>query len=348
MKRLFQSLLAMAVSAVLSVLLLEAALHLYFRVNGGYWLFLGQDNFKVPFAMLVPDARVYSLRPNSKYEIATIGPLGFRESPPPPTGKDAICVLGDSVPFGAGVADNGSLPFHLQQWADRAGWAPHVLNAAIPSYTWNQAFLRWKIDVSPRYRCKLFIVSAANDATLMLFYKSRWKPASTWAERNLNMQPVRLSAIRYFVDLAVEKLGTSAADENYLSKDLPEFDQNLRVIVGEMAAVAPVIVLPITACYYTDRPLPDPSNLASCDHYKGYKENAENWGAAVNGVNERLQALKGQPNVFFVDTAKFLDRDRSGYFADGMHFSDKGAKAVADYLAGVIESTEALRQAVGR
>lgn len=336
-----------AASIAVSLLLLEVGLHVYFRVSEGYWLFLGQENFKVPFAMLVPDARVYSLRPNSTYDTATIGGLGFRNSPDAPVQREVICVLGDSVPFGAGAADNESVPFHLQQIASQNGWPVGVLNAAVPSYTWNQAFLRWKIDVSPRYHCKLFVVSAANDASLMLFYKERWRPTTTWAEQNLNMRPVRSWATAYFFGLALEQGWRQMPSKDYLQTDLVAFDQNLRAIVAEMARIAPVIVLPITACYYTDRPLSDPSNGAACDNYKGYRENAENWADAVAGINEKIRGVADQ-RVIFVDTAKLLDRDRAGFFVDGMHFSDKGARVIASYLAQVIENEHLMRPQGGR
>jgi hypothetical protein len=187
----------------------------------------------------------------------------------------------------------------------------------------------------------LFIVSAANDASLMLSYKERWKPTATWAEQNFHMRPVQASATSYFFGLLLEQGWRRSPSKEYLQAGLDLFDQNLRMIVAEMARVAPVIVLPITACYYTDRPLTDPSNGASCDHYKGYRENAENWADVVAGINEKLRGIAGQ-RVFFVDTAKVLDRDRAGYFVDGMHFSDKGARVIASYLAQVIENEHLL------
>jgi hypothetical protein len=336
----------LALSIILSLAALETALHIYFYATEGYWLFRGQDNFTVPFAKLVPDDRVYTLRPNSTYEGATIGPLGFRESPPVPLDRRTICVLGDSVPFGAGVGDNETVPFHLKRLLEEARYRVGVLNAAVPSYTWNQSFLRWRYDVEPRYDCKLFVISAANDATLMLYYMGKWTPKSTWAERNLNMRPAHSSAVRYYVERAVAELLSNPNDKNYLLTDLPAFERNTQAILERLSEVAPVIVLPITACYYTDRPLADPTNLASCDHYKDYKANAEEWGNAVNGVNERLRSLRGLKNVIFLDTAKILDVDRAGLFADGMHFSDKGARLIARSIMKAINDKPKLDDAI--
>ena len=38
------------------------------------------------------------------------------------------------------------------------------------------------------------------------------------------------------------------------------------------------------------------------------------------------------PRVIFVDTAEILNNDRAGGFVDGMHFSDKGARIIAQVL----------------
>src|SRR5262245_9699420 len=97
---------AVLLTAFVALCLVEILLHTSFFLENVFWLFRGRDTFMVPYVKWVGDRRVYSLRENSRDAIHSINAMGFRG--PLLRGDDRqplICILGDSVPFGAGVRD---------------------------------------------------------------------------------------------------------------------------------------------------------------------------------------------------------------------------------------------------
>src|SRR5881409_3745042 len=99
--------------ALLAWLSLEALLHAAFFAQRGYWLFSGRDGLRVPYARPVADRRQYALRENAVSGLYAINGEGFRG--PLIRADDrrpVLCVLGDSAPFGIGVADDQTFPAH--------------------------------------------------------------------------------------------------------------------------------------------------------------------------------------------------------------------------------------------
>src|SRR5262249_3228913 len=100
-------------SSIVALFLCEAILQIRYRTHHGNWLWKG-NAFLVGYTQPVSDRRQYSLRPNwtDPAQGIAINRLGFRgklvESATP-----VIVVVGDSIPFGAGVKDDETYPAQL-------------------------------------------------------------------------------------------------------------------------------------------------------------------------------------------------------------------------------------------
>src|SRR5690348_8159662 len=134
---------AAVIIIVCVMLLLEVGLHTVFYLENGYLLFAGQSNFKIKYVKPVRDRRQYSLQEGAVVDQYTINSRGFRGPVRnPDDDRPAICVLGDSVPFGAGVGDDSTFSVRLQEKLDRQGYRYFVLNAGVPSYNLRQSLDR--------------------------------------------------------------------------------------------------------------------------------------------------------------------------------------------------------------
>ena len=106
----------MVVVTIATLLLLEIALQTFFYIRNGYWLFGGHNSFSVKYVKPVGDRRQYSLKEGAVVDRDTINSEGFRG--PAMNGHDhrpVICILGDSVPFGVGVAAARRFPLDCRK-----------------------------------------------------------------------------------------------------------------------------------------------------------------------------------------------------------------------------------------
>jgi lysophospholipase L1-like esterase len=324
---------AVLLTAAASIFLLESLLHVYFFATNGYWLFLGRDNFKASYVKLVADRRQYSLRENARDGTVSVNSEGFRGRPfHPDDRRPVLCVIGDSVPFGAGVNDDETFPVHLQRALNERGFAYRVLNAGVPSYNLRQSLDRWRIDVRPRYDCKVIILNAANDVSLIAYYKNAWTPDLTWADIRFGIRGVYLSSIVYFAkSLATSRAGDINADQLNNIIDTLRHD-----FLAQLAQIQiPITLLPINVCIYTNLPIEDSRNAVSCRAAKTYYiEYGRAWGSIIKSVNSMLRGVR-EEGVYFFDTNTLLDEatGREEKFVDFVHLSDQGARVIAEYLA---------------
>lgn len=128
-----------------------------------------------------------------------INSAGFRSEEIIP-GKKKILLLGDSVAFGYGVADNQTLGYFLSQKPDALSY--QVVNAAVPGYGTDQEYLRLAktLKTVPRIN-KTVIVLFPNDLLdirLNVLHGER-KPFFSWASErgNLILHPIQTWDLRY-------------------------------------------------------------------------------------------------------------------------------------------------------
>lgn len=139
-------------------------------------------SFVIKCVERVEDPREYRLRPGCRSAGVTIDRLGFRVdplAPPIETGDEVVVMLGDSVPFGAGVGDSDSPAAVLDARLRPIGL--RCLNAGVPSYTIAQAAEHYERQVRGYYRVRAIVLHAANDVSLAHHYGANWTPTLTWA-----------------------------------------------------------------------------------------------------------------------------------------------------------------------
>jgi lysophospholipase L1-like esterase len=323
------------------VLVLETLLHVYFYAGKKYWLFRGRDAFTVPYVTRVADRRQYALRKNATNETTSINAAGFR-GPPLRTDdrRPVICIVGDSVPFGAGVTDDQTFPAHLQRILDDGGYQYRVLNGGVPSYNLRQAIDRWDIDIRPQYGCALLILNAANDVSLIAYYKQSWTPELTWASARFGILGVSRSSILYYLNVALTwGRAHLQTGRDWQKKALESLQADFSTqIERPIAAGIPVVHLPINPCYYTNLPIGEPANSTACQGAPEFAAIVREWDDLIRSINVMLRRQAARPNNYMIDSVGAFDGPlgRNGKFVDFIHFSDEGnrdmARLIADFL----------------
>lgn len=316
---------------------LEVLLQVHFRSANGQWLFATQSNFKVPYVAPVSDRRHYVLKPGFRNESISINKLGFRGKLPEKNDRQPlICFIGDSVPYGAGVEDNETLPVHLERLLQRDGLTVSVLNGGVPSYNLRQSLDRWRLDIAPRWKCSLIILNAANDVSLYDYYGESWTPDYTWANHRFGISAPSWSGLAHYIRASFQNLSPTVKQLpiNKFMKNLSEdFEDNLRWPQNQRI---PIILLPVVPCYYA-ADLVNAESSASCAGYKNYEEIAKKWQSKIEAVNIVLKNAATAKGLHYLDTAAYLDGNgREGKFVDFIHFSDDGARAVARFIRDYI------------
>ena len=317
---------------LLGLFLAEVGLHLHYYYRNGYWLFLGNKNFAVPYVSQVSDRRGYSLKKGFSDGVHTINQEGFRGNHVDHN-KPAICVIGDSVPYGAGVADRGTFSMHLQQMMEAEALPYSVLNGGVPSYNLRQSIDRWRFDIDGRFRCKVVIINAANDVSLADFYKQEWDKNITWAKHRFNVNAVRKSAMAFYLEAAMaEKNNKTEYSREDVDRIMNQVMEEVQVGMREMKSKnLKVLLMPVQPCYYQNKPLSSTESQVACHGYRGYETLAKSWNYPIEKINQGLRSLADAKDIDFFDSTQLLDGEigRAEAFVDFIHFSDQGNKVIA-------------------
>jgi lysophospholipase L1-like esterase len=308
----------------------------------------------------VDDRRQYALRAGFRDERAgiTIDSFGFRESSPQagPTGPLIICA-GDSVPFGAGVKDHETYSSYLAQLLPANGWAGGVLNAGVPSYNLRQTFDRIRLDVLPRVpsaRIVVVVIEAANDVSLLTYYKEGWTPDRTWADVRWSAswltwpQFQKVALVFYSAELGGRDRSAAVPPQAPIVKSFPgapddksgkALDNVRKVLRTELAFLRdhsiPVVLLPINPFYYQTAGRDKNPTLRNWVKMRQYVEDWDGWIAQYNDV--LAGTSKEFPNAYFFDMRPVMDAfDRDAMYLDFLHHSPLGnqiqATALLDFL----------------
>jgi GDSL-like Lipase/Acylhydrolase family len=330
---------ALAITLLLGacLVLIETLLQTHFRITKGYWLLLDRTNFAVPYVKPVNDRREYSLRENASDGRHRINSKGFRGAEiDSRSNAPLICVIGDSVPFGAGVADEETFPAHLQKALRASGSAVQVLNGGVASYNLRQSFDRWRIDIAPAYRCRLLLVNAANDVSLIDYFGEKWTPDVTWAQARFDIATNRI-AISLYASVVQRRLQAAAQIGSLSEQEQRRFVDVVLTSVGQAVdeAVAqnlPVVILPISPCYATGR-VEDTDSREACHGYPDYAALARRWQPLIAMLNAGLKALAARKGIHYLPVDEFFNRrGRAGMFVDFIHFSNAGNHEIAQFI----------------
>lgn len=101
------------------------------------------------------------------------------------TDKDNIVFLGDSVPFGWGIAGSKSIPsifFDLLQKNHITEYG--VINAAIPSYSLYQSIQRYEYEINEKFPVKYVILQIYDPVSQFLIWGRDWNRNICWTSND--------------------------------------------------------------------------------------------------------------------------------------------------------------------
>ena len=335
---------------VAALVLAEVAGQIYFRGHQGHWLM--QDpaftsSEAIPYTMPVRDRRQYSLRPGFSDGQQNVDARGFRVTvPADQPGDRVVVVIGDSIPFGAGVPDVETYPSVLAQQLRADGRQLSVVNAGVASYNTQQSFDRLRIDVLRHFKPEQIaavVFNATNDISLVDYNRGFYAPGLTWA-RGRNLVPLRPPwqrfALAYYASptdqapARPEVAYASRADEDDAMID--HVRTSLREALGYWAQWrTPIILLPINPFYYQIRNQQKNGKLRVLQEvYKGRLTEMDDWDALTRRFNQVLEETAAEyPNVRYLETrAIFDDEDRDAGYAGYSHLSPAGHQLMAKIL----------------
>lgn len=326
---------------------LEGSLQFIFFCLHGKWLWKSSAS-RIGYLAPVPDRRKYTLRAGyvDKTEGITINPLGFRNPLISPSASQVIVLLGDSVPFGAGVKDDETYPFYLDSLLREVSMPVRAVNAGVPSYTIRQSFDRLKLDVLKYYPHPLLItLQAANDVSLAVQLMQDYNPNKTAVDLGFNKswpknRFLKKLAIIHCFDSAVIRVEhwlknrvhnkLSGSNEVILDKEML---RNVKISLERNLEFCSrrgikVVLFPVNPFYYQTKNFNKNSNLA---HWQEYQRYLRDWVPVINSLNALLvEETKSHPNALFFDIRSILDNyDRDKMYLDYIHCSPHGNAVIA-------------------
>ena len=348
-REIFLPIFTIIFSIFITIFCLEAFAQTLYRFENGHWLFNPQEQFTVPYAKKVDDRRQYSLLPGYKSETININKFGFRSADKNvDLNKTYVCLIGDSVPFGAGVKDSETLSFHMNMIIAQQGFDQiKIINGGVPSYNLRQSLDRYRIDIKPHFKCSALILNAANDVSLIDFFRENWTPEVTWASARKFVAVRKYSALMNYMKILIGHIGrgVKADIDQALSKALPEIRNDLEQSLTSLSKEGiPTLLLPVDPCYDATNNLRSPEQRHSCAGYKNFQQLAERWQPIISNINDILTgAAKKLDGIYFEDTAKFFNIvGRPGMYVDFIHRSDKGNKMLAETLVNWLKEHDVL------
>jgi len=98
----------------------------------------------------------------------------------PSTTEKNIVFLGDSVPFGWMLRGEETVPSLLGTFLKDSGDDRPIINAAVPSYSLNQAVYRYVYDISTKFPVEGVILQAYDPAQSFYTLKHEWDVTRNW------------------------------------------------------------------------------------------------------------------------------------------------------------------------
>jgi hypothetical protein len=333
-----RKLLFAATTATILLLLIELGLQAgYFLIRGRFiW---ERDEFRVGrYYMIVNDERYVSLRPGARESRdgwdVEIDEHGFR------VGDNAlsnthpnIAVIGDSVPFGLGIAGRETYPSILQEFLRAKGDLHGVINAAVPAYSLDQAVQRYRYELAGRYDIDVLVLQIYDPAMSFLQLGPDWDVTKSWWNFPGKYRTGRESSmliysalwnviyhVRLLARFEGEQLDVDdkAAIDRYVGSIKASLDHLERL--AEEGHVRTILLLPVTL---------QPTI---------WKTSSDRHRLALTLLNNALRdATQRYANMRFVDTRTLFASDTDGEnFIDACHLSPRGARRVASMLSEAI------------
>jgi lysophospholipase L1-like esterase len=344
-------------SALLTILLIEIFLQLYYRIQNNCWLSeRTASSFKIPYADKVADRRQYTLRAGfqDKVQGITIDERSFRVVPhSPSSGKIQIVNLGDSVPYGVGVRDEETYPSQLYTILRKESDETVVINAGVPSYNMRQSIDRFKLDVVKFYKSpQVVTLQAANDISLLSWYRESWNLDITWASIRFNILPKDYNIATIFYTQVVYGSLVASASPKMTTRNYEKYSSSKMVNAVKFelsnfirfcqARNIRVILMPVDPFYYQ---IDNTEKNSSLPLYYKNKLYVEAWKEMINEYNNMIIEISNSNSnsVYFLDTRKIMDKeDRSKMYVDFIHYSPAGNQKIAQRLSSFMKEKHIL------
>jgi hypothetical protein len=300
-------------------------------------------------ARVVDDDRIATLIPHYRAVLTdddypanrpwrvTIDGNGFRGDRKHYEGKPAVVAfIGDSVPFGWGVDDDRSVPWQLQELFQAKGLTTHgVLNAAVPSYSLQQAVERYKREIAGRYPVVAVVVQTLDPPITFSLLGERWTPSTSFHTRQRQPSKPLFGSLEVHLEKSlvlsvalrlayrtIDRAGTLPAPR-FTAEAWRNFDASNLAALAELRDIAradntQVILLPVN-------PGPEPHRVYTTRE----REAIERYNQLLEGFAARYV------EVTFFDVTGYFERHprRAALFVDSCcHLSEDGAWAQAIYL----------------
>jgi lysophospholipase L1-like esterase len=373
--------LAMKLITILILLIItEISLQLVIRIRDGEWLYQSLKGSRVPYVKLVEDSRIYTLKPgfSTKRGGIKINESGFRVVPcHVDIDKDKkgfiIVNSGDSIPFGVAVKNDKTYPYYLAKLFKKNGLSINVINAGIPSYNLRQSFDRLRLEVFPKYErssIPVITMQQANDVFLLSYYREKWNPETTWADRRFIKKTSiwQNFATIYYGTLAIKKIfktkepkikGPSQREKKasayegkrkkYDKYDATEMVKNARKILQKELSFYRdhsiyIVLMPIDPFYYQLSGLEKNNSLSKWHTIRDIVDAVDEMVFLYN--NMLIEVSQEFENVFFFDTRPLMDAEnREEMYVDHIHYSPKANKIVAKGLFDFLTQHQLLPEA---
>ena len=327
----------------LAIAICELSVHvLYVLIKGRpVWQ---REEFRVgDFTQRVNDERYVTAKPNyrntsykdyggTSWDIE-IDSHGFR------SGANAVledgpnvAFIGDSVLFGYRVDSKDTVPSILQDILRRQRDPRGVINAALPSYSLDQAVHRYKYELAGRYNIEVVILQIYDPASQFMLLGRDWDVTKNWVtfpERKgmgaLMFPFLRYSSLWhlfYYLHDAYA-FGTrrfEVNDEIAINKYVVSINASLESLRADTEGrVKEVIIMPTTLPPKTWAVIDGPHRVA------------------LTVLNQTLRDFSHKyAYMQFIDTNKIFasDVEGRGFIDECCHLSREGAARVAHLLAG--------------
>ena len=208
------------VSVLFTLVISDAFLQAAYRISKGFYTWETVERFRVrDFTIRTSDTRYVTGKPNARIPNYSEGDAtwsvsfdehGFRAGLHRlSTNKPNIVVLGDSVPFGWGVSDDESFPSALHHFFSKRANEPYpIINAAMPSYSLDQAISRYELEIHGTFPVKAIIIQVIDPISQFTLLgrdwttEKNWTTYSRWGNKTKavaqTMGAFRYSSLNYF------------------------------------------------------------------------------------------------------------------------------------------------------
>ena len=334
-------------SVLLTLLIGEILLQVNYKIKNNHWLW-ENNAFRVNYIVPTKGRRQYTIRPNYidvDYDIF-INQWGERTIPKDEgieENQNIIVCLGDSVPFSAGTSSLLTYPAYLGQNLISEGFNYYVINASVPSYNLMQSFDRLEFEIFNHVdvkNVKVITLQAANDVSLLLYYRENWTPELTWADVRFNIHPIpfanHLTISHYLSQWLSQPKGSSKTYTGELLTDNISLllQEELRKL-QELQTDVIVILLPINPFYYQVENTDKNIELKRWDLFADPDNSlVDRQDQLVRDFNSVLHDVSTEfDNVFFLDVRIAMDKkDRNDLYSDYIHLTLEGNKLQAELI----------------